>query len=209
MRRQTQASRDRDPLRRAAPAPAAGAPAAPSTQPALPRARPGARGRGRAAPPALRPGAGSRPPHLDHEPGRLLPAARGRSGRSARLTAARPGRAQLPARARPLRRPPARAAELGPSWASGHHEAFADWRASGRGAALAGAGRLGPVAAAVLRLREGGLGAQLRADGADAVARSLAAGPPAGPARQRRHVRLAGGGVRAARRRARAGARSG
>ena len=75
-------------------------------------------------------------------------------------------------------------------------------------AALAGACRFEPVATAVLRFREGGVGAELRADDADAVTRSLAARPSARPAGHGRHVRLAGRRLRARRRRARAGARA-
>ena len=47
------------------------------------------------------------------------------------------------------------------SWASGHHEAFADWRAAAAALPSRDAGRHQPRPAALLRLGEGGVGSQL------------------------------------------------
>ena len=48
--------------------------------------------------------------------------------------------------------------ELGPTWASGQHEAFADWREAVVAAAVAAAGRRRPLAPPLLQLVEGDCG---------------------------------------------------
>ena len=144
------------------------------------RSSPGARSGDRAPFRPLRPRSGPCACDLDDEPERLLPASTRRSRRRAGLAAPRPGRAQLPPRARALRRPPARTRarpDLGVGEARGVRGLAA---AASRLPSRLPAG-VGPVAPPLLQLVEGDLGAQLRTDRADALAGSAAGGRPRRP----------------------------
>ena len=90
------------------PPPSDGRRPAAAAEPSLSRAGAGACRGGRVPSPPLGPRPGTRAADVDDEPERLLPAAERGSRRPAGLAASRPDPAQLPARARPPRRSPAR-----------------------------------------------------------------------------------------------------
>ena len=71
--------------------------------------------------------------------------------------------------------------ELGDTWASGRARGVLGLATGRIGAAIAAAGRRGPVAPPLLQLVEGDLGAQLRTDRADALAGPAASGRPRRP----------------------------
>ena len=93
-------------------------------------------------------------------------------------------------------------------FASTGQPAFKAWRAAARRVPSRAPARRGTLSSTLLRLAQGGLGAELRADGAPALGRSGASGAARVTSARGRSVRLAGERVRAARARGGGGLRA-